>query len=102
MKSAIQLRTAAETLRVLCPTKYPVVIRRVKLTDHGDCELVKVKRRRTFKIRISSNLDIQFQIWVLVHEWAHAMTWDITHDRHPDHGGHFGIAYAEAYAAIYD
>jgi hypothetical protein len=90
-------------LRVLCPTRYPVEVRRVRsLGDaFGDCDLAVVNRRRRFRIRLLASLDPHFQVWVLVHEWAHAMTWELTHERHSDHGAHFGIAYSEAYTAIY-
>ena len=97
-----KLREAVDTLRVLCPTPYPVEVRRVKMSveDFGDSEFIK-RGRRYFKIRLNSTLPIEFQLWVLVHEWAHCMTWEISHRRHDDHGPFFGIAYAEAYNAIY-
>jgi hypothetical protein len=97
------LRDACETLRVLCPTDKPVVVVRAKMPDgdFGDCALGKHKGRKVYKIRLNSALPWDFQQWVLIHEWAHAMTWPVTHSRHDDHGSHFGIAYAEAYQAIY-
>ena len=96
------LRSTIEILRVMCPTQYPVVVRRSKLPHNcfGEADLIK-KGRRHFKIRLSSRLSVDFLIWVLVHEWAHCMTWDVTHRRHDDHGAFFGIAYAEAYKAIF-
>ena len=96
-----KLREAVDTLRVLCPTQHPVQVRRCQMApDYGDVELTK-KGRRCFKIRLSAQLPIDFQVWVLVHEWAHCMTWTISHHQHDDHGAFFGIAYAEAYKAIY-
>lgn len=98
------LKKALANLKVMCPTKYPVYVRRTKLPDpvFGDAEFTKVKGKPAFKIRLCSTLPFQFQMWVLIHEWAHCMTWDITHDKHGDHGAHFGVAYSEAYKAIYE
>lgn len=100
--NVLALRQAVEILRVICPTQYPVSVRRSKLTKdiHGDAEFI-IKGGKRFKIRIKSDVALDFQIWVLIHEWAHCMTWDITHLRHDDHGAHFGVAYSEAYRAIY-
>lgn len=96
------LREAIDILRVMCPTQYLVTVRRTKMShdDYGDAELIK-KGRRHFKIRLNAQLPIDFLVWVLVHEWAHCMTWEVTHRRHDDHGAFFGIAYSEAYNAIY-
>ena len=98
------LREAIDILRVMCPTQYPVAVRRTRMAketdDFADVELV-MKGRRHFKIRLNAKLPVHFLIWVLVHEWAHCMTWEVTHRRHDDHGAHFGIAYSEAYRAIY-
>lgn len=96
------LRASIEELRVLCPTQYPVVVRRAQLAkeDFGEAQFI-TKGRRHFKIRLNSRLSIDFLIWVLIHEWAHCMTWEVTHKRHDDHGAFFGIAYSEAYKAVY-
>ena len=96
------IKQTLETLRVLCPTQYPVRVRRTKLPDgiFGDADYIS-KGKRHFKIRLCSKLTPEFLVWVLVHEWAHCMTWDLTHSRHDDHGAYFGIAYSEAYQAIY-
>lgn len=96
------LRGAIDILRVMCPTQYPVAVRRAKMSsdDYGDAELI-TKGRRHFKIRLNTKLSIDILIWVLIHEWAHCMTWEVTHRRHDDHGAFFGIAYSEAYNAIY-
>lgn len=93
-------RKQVETLRVLCPVKN-VEVRRCKLPSgqQGDAGYDKKKRRYT--IRINNALHIDFQIWVLIHEWAHCMTWTVTHDRHDFHGAHFGVAYSEAYTAVF-
>lgn len=100
--SSKRLTEAIEALRVLCPTEHPVEVRRVKMSpdDFGYAEFVS-KGRKHFKVRINSTLPADFQLWVLIHEWAHCMTWNICHRRHDDHGAHFGVAYSEAYNAIY-
>jgi hypothetical protein len=94
---------AAAKLRHFCPTNYPVrVIRRQPPEeDDADCRLM-TKGKYHYSIRISPKLTGRFAVWALVHEWAHAMSWPIHHGRHPLHGAFFGVAYAEAYTAIYD
>lgn len=100
---AATLKAAADSLRVLCPTHYPVKVRRVDMAPaaFGDAELLGSGNAKHFLIRINKNKDVDFQIWVLVHEWAHCMAWLAYHDRHVDHCPHFGIAYSEAYLAVY-
>lgn len=92
-------REAIDTLRTLCPLPTQVSVTRVPLPDGdlGDCE----KRRGRFYIRISNEIPTDFAIWVLIHEWAHAMVWPLYKRRDRDHTSHFGIAWAEAYRAIY-
>jgi hypothetical protein len=101
-ESTRTLKQALETLRVLCPTPHPVDVRRVRMADNdfGYADLVTGDKPK-FKVRINRALQLDFQIWVLIHEWAHCMTWDLSHSRHDDHGAHFGVAYSEAYNAIY-
>lgn len=98
-----KFRKTLATLRVLCPTDYPVRVRRVPMGEgfHGDV-CISTRGKKAYKVRINSENCITCQIETLVHEWAHCMTWCVTHERHDDHGSHFGIAYAEAYQAAYD
>ncbi len=96
-------RKAIANLRVLCPTDRPVSVRRVQMSPDikGDAS-ISVRGQRRYNIRINTQYCIDIQIETLVHEWAHCMTWYVTHERQLDHGPHFGIAYAEAYRATYE
>lgn len=102
--SKTPFKHALETLRVLCPAAHPVDVRRVQMADcdFGYADLVLSGESPKFRVRINRTLQQDFQIWVLIHEWAHCMTWDLSHSRHDDHGAHFGVAYSEAYQAIYN
>lgn len=96
-------RKAIATLRVLCPTDRPVSVHRMDMPDgaYGEAS-ISVRGKRRYKIRVNTKYCIDMQIETLIHEWAHCMTWYVTHVRHADHGPHFGIAYAEAYNAIHE
>jgi hypothetical protein len=52
-------------------------------------------------LRIRKMDDTNHSLFILTHEWAHAMVWPLYKDRDPVHPGHFGIAWAEAYRAIF-
>lgn len=90
-------RSALRDLRALCPTPCPVRVRRCKLPPerYGDCDL----SGRQFVIRVSNEIGEDAQVLVLVHEYAHAMTWNVLSD---DHGPFFGVAYAQAYNAVFE
>lgn len=92
-------RRTVEDLLAICPVKYPVSVRRCKMAndDFGDADFRKGK----YHIRINRDLDPDFQIWVLVHEYAHCLSWNVIHDRTSEHGPYFGVAYAEAYNAAF-
>jgi hypothetical protein len=98
----------AAGLRQHCPAAYPVVIRTVWLPAHieGSCS----RRRSRFSIRVADRLDEKAAVEVLLHEWAHARSWNHRLDacppvfptgRDPDlefdelaHGPEWGIAYS--------
>jgi predicted SprT family Zn-dependent metalloprotease len=89
------------TLRALVPPAHPVEVRRVKMADDwGYCILV-AKPKKKFKIRVNKANGNEFSIWVLMHEWAHALAWTMEHQRVDDHGPEFGIAYARVWKAYY-
>ena len=91
---------AARMLRAYCPTEFPVMVRRVSLKDgfFGDCS----KGEKAFLVRVNKALDKDFQIWVLVHEYAHAMAWGFEGMHESEHTPHFGVCYARAYNAVFD
>ena len=88
------LRDLLKRLRILTPPVWPVKVRRVKLVDsNGDCELVKpTKGDPFFRIRISKHLEPEAMFYVLVHEWAHALSWGSDSHRIEAHGPEWGIA----------
>ena len=55
----------------LCPTKYPVSVRRVAMPNDrvGDC----AEYPTSWRIRIASHLDRASTADTLVHEWAHVL-----------------------------
>lgn len=91
-------------LRECLPTSYPVEVRRIDASrlpfSLGDTQLVGSKRRR-FLIRISKDLEWNLSLWVLGHEYAHAMTWQVPSTIEPDdHGPIFWQAKGRAFAAM--
>jgi hypothetical protein len=92
---------AVEELRESVPPSYPVSVRRTKMNFPGDCELkivkIKGKAQQRFVIRISRFMDEQSAIMTLLHEWAHALVWEVPGAK--DHGAEWGVAYARVYRA---
>ena len=88
----------ARHLRASFPT-YRVRVRRLTLRDAwADCDKQK---DGSYLIRIEKRVDATAQTILLIHEWAHVLSWET--DRHPsDHGGRFGWAYSRVYQAYLD
>lgn len=89
------LHAFADFLSVRAPTDKPVrlVVRDLsaegvygRTTDLGGFYLVEV----------DANLPIEFATEIVVHEWAHALVYNVNQD---DHGPFWGVAYAEVYRA---
>ena len=83
------------------PPSLPVTIRRMKT---GDNEGYCFKQNGKFHIRISSDLEESKVIDVLLHEWAHTLSWSrkldkATHEEFEKivHGPEWGMAYAKVY-----
>ena len=93
-------RDAIAALRVLCPLSCKVSITRIRMPSgsFGDCD----KRSGRFYIRVERNIGLHHSLLVLVHEYAHAMTWELYKRRDGDHTAHFGVALAECYRAIWE
>ncbi len=84
------------TLRAAHPCEYPVKVIRTKLLPDvwGDCLLIDGKGGPYFRIRVDSTVPLGVAFtFILLHEWAHAMTWDSTLPH--DHCDAWGITYAE-------
>jgi hypothetical protein len=76
---------------------------------HGDCTLEPSR----FRIRVSNRLPEEFAIEVLIHEWAHALSWPQGQKRWSyrwqpiairgpiDHDAVWGRAYAKVYCKVF-
>jgi hypothetical protein len=97
-----------DELRIALPPNRPVVVQADRQLGHkeGDCCVIG----RRFRIRVSRELNLSQRIDVLIHEWAHALSWDAAvgkvaksrriSDSEFDwlaHGPKWGIAYSKVY-----
>jgi len=88
-------RSLANTLKTEWPAKYPVSVRTYKyLPYHGDCDLLRKGRRKYFRIRIERH-DESVMVHFLLHEWAHALSWE--HHQDADHPNAWGKQFAKIY-----
>lgn len=86
----------------MCPVRgYDVRVYRCKIGDGCDGYVKEVGKRR-LAVRVSSALEEPFALEVLVHEWAHALSWDVEHERSVSHSAFWGVAYAECYRAVFN
>ena len=86
-------RKAVRDLRVLVPPVWPVSVRRAKMQGDGDCELIHKKGKSPyFVIRVNKELPVEAMFYVLLHEWAHALSWGSESHRIRAHGPEWGIA----------
>lgn len=95
-------REAVEALRTLCPVRrYTVTVRRCKIPadDDGDCRQIA---KHKLMVRVNKNLSEPVALEVLAHEYAHALSWDIEHERSVSHSPFWGVAYAECYRAVFN
>jgi len=96
-------RKSARDLRVLAPPVWAVSVRRCKMPagDHGDCSLVsKDGGQPHFRIRVAKALPEEAQVYVLLHEWAHALSWGSESHRIRAHGPEWGIAMSRIWQAL--
>jgi len=96
-------------LREEFPTNRPIKCRRVgssdrmlkKLNAHGYTHLVNadgLSKDQYFIVVINRSLDWQKQLDVIMHEWAHAITWDYPSSQ--DHNREWANAYGKIYRRI--
>lgn len=86
-------REVIRALKDKCPADLPVIVRRVKVpTDRfGDCNRLD----DYYLIRICRDLKEEQAIDILIHEWAHAISW--TKCTSEDHSNEWGKAYSRVY-----
>ena len=83
------------TLREWHPTKYPVWVRRCLLTGiYGSTQLLDEPYTH-FLITLNSSLKEPDLLHTLLHEWAHAVSWDLEEEE--DHGEEWSLAYGRIY-----
>lgn len=72
-------RTVLAGLRRHCPAAMPVVVRRSWLPSDtlGRC----ARRKARFVIALNAAIDEHDAVETLIHEWAHALSWNLTLDR---------------------
>jgi hypothetical protein len=66
----------------------------------GWCKLVEYRKKPAFAIQIHSGLTEDEATSVLIHEWAHAISWDMNKTKTPDHGPEWGVAYARVWRVV--
>lgn len=93
------LSEAKNALRRKCQPDHPVYVRQTKVNKDtlGECSFNEDSKR--FNIRIDKKLSVQHKLGILIHEWAHTLTWFT--DRVDDHSSAWGIAYAKCYRAVH-
>lgn len=100
-----------EALREECPAGMRVVVRTTRSLPRnilGECE----RFCRCFVIRLNWRLGENEAVETLVHEWAHALAWNYSHDNlsrqgtatrdeweRATHDEAWGLAYSKAYRA---
>ena len=90
------LKEIVKGLRKHLPPAFKVRVTRFKVKEYaGDCALNLKKKQ--FSIRIHKDLNPDSAVLVLLHEWAHALSWayDETID---EHGPEWGVAYSRVYS----
>lgn len=95
----------ARQLRVLVPPVWPIRVRRTQLEDsYGDCTFFRGGNRQEpyFMIRIAKGMGPAAETLVLVHEWAHALSWGSDSHRIRSHGPEWGIALSRIWQALYE
>jgi hypothetical protein len=75
------------------PLQYPVKIISKKIKKNRGATTFDGKM---FRVYIDSGLQFDVKIDILIHEWAHALTWFGAQHR-KDHSGEWGLAHAAIY-----
>ncbi len=94
-------KSFAQTLRRLkkrLPLPFPIKVDFQVLDCAGECQLLEGKKKR-FAIVLDNELTEDMAIEVLIHEWAHALSWTFDRPDLKDHGPEFGVSWAKSYCA---
>ena len=91
-----RFQSAVAILRRDCVPAYPVIVRTKALS--GGLEGLTIRRRKRFVVFLEAGLTQWQAIEVLIHEWAHALSWTHALDRACDEH-HAGILSAEEFHA---
>ena len=96
----LEYKSLLKILKARIPLAYPLDCRRAKLDDdtHGWC----CRKGKKFIIRINRNLKEDLVIETLIHEYAHAISWNHLNDDMDSedlmwHGPAWGVAYSQVY-----
>jgi hypothetical protein len=79
---------------------YPIWVRRREL-GIGKPGVARFTTRHgypMFEVEVDSRLPDPISIWVLIHEWAHCMTWDV---EGPEHSDEWGVWFARLWRDIF-
>ena len=94
------MREAVALLRDRCPTLLPVRVyrRQINCGAVGLCKLVVDEKGQPvrFIITVDSRLPWNTAWHILIHEWAHAVSWQ-DGETVDDHGPEWGLAVARCY-----
>ena len=89
------LRSALKELRTEIPPEHPVMVRRAELVDSwGECRFIDGDKPH-FLIKLDKSLSGPGLIHVLIHEWAHALTWSSRSEEY------HGLAWGRAMSRIW-
>lgn len=81
------------------PASHPILIDRCSLENvYGDCSF----HENHYLIRIEKNLDHCASMCILIHEWAHALTWPLSNISYRDHDDLWGVTFAKIWSVIVD
>ena len=96
------LRRWTRALRRDCPPIHPVRVQRITHdTSWGDCDLNQTASGCwLFRITLDKRLYDAGLYHTLLHEWAHALSWQSDHPNFPEHGPEWAIAFGRCYDAM--
>lgn len=92
--------TAVRFLKKRIPLKVPVSVRRVVIKGDAAADCSYVEKDPKFLIRIAKSLPNDAAVLILIHEYAHAASWDAPGDG--DHHVSWAIAYSKIYKIMFE
>jgi len=99
---SLSMAAAVAELREQMPPALPTDVRVCRIPEELCMFGVTYRRVRVpgrLQVVVDSGLDEAFQLRVLAHEWAHAVTWSLPHEAGV-HDAAWGVAYARAYRIV--